>query len=85
VRKNETTLYAVWSKDFMHQTVTGTYTFVYQLQDRDGIHIAELSWDINDKLSCSLKTVFFSIQKKGSLNSFFKEKNRLAFDIKWFF
>lgn len=84
-RRNETIIYALWSKDFLNETLTLQYVYVHQVQDRDGFHRGQVSYDITDQLSCTFEASYFDAEETDSFFGLFHNQSRVYAEIKYYF
>ena len=83
--KRSTSLYTIFSKDFLNQTESFEYIFYYHIQENNAFHQIRLTSDITDNFQMITSMSFFDIKDENSLLWLFKNENRFTVDIKYFF
>ncbi len=85
VRRDETILYGVWSKNWFNETLTTTYTFMLQLQDFESFHRWEFEFDLTDHWRAELQLDYFSAKEDDTLLGQLADKHRIAVEVNFDF
>ncbi|PCK08201.1 MAG: hypothetical protein COA42_10360 [Alteromonadaceae bacterium] len=87
-RDESSNLYGVVTQKWRNDTLTGSYTSGYQIQDKDLFHRLELSYDISDKWSTTIRGDYFQIKDATQSNSLFgalANKDRVSLQVNYDF
>ncbi|MGK0289484.1 MAG: hypothetical protein ACI86H_000929 [bacterium] len=84
-REYESTLYAILSKQLLHDTLKLQYTYIRQLQDHDAVHQSEISYKATDNLKLDVKYSHFSIIKENSNLWVYRKQDRVSGTIAYTF
>lgn len=87
-RDESSNLYGIVTQKWRNDTLTGSYTSGYQTQDKDIFHRLELSYDITDNCSTTIRGDYFQIKNATKNNSLFgalADKDRVSLQVSYDF
>jgi hypothetical protein len=84
-KKNSTTIYTIFSKDFFNNTLMFEYNFFYHVQEQNNFHQFRLTHDMADNFQMISSCTFFSMKDKESLLWFYRNEDRLSVTFQYYF
>lgn len=85
LRQDDTSLYAVFSKDFFNQTLNFEYDFYFHLQDQSRFHQLIVTYDLTDHIEIKAGCTIFQAHETSSPMWLYRNEDRFSLELKFFY
>ncbi|MCP4720144.1 MAG: hypothetical protein GY860_11860, partial [Desulfobacteraceae bacterium] len=84
-RQESSSLYYTLTKDFCHDTLALEYNFYYHIQDKNRFHNFQATYDLTDAIEIQARYTLLNVIDAQSLMWAYKDEDRAALEIRYFF
>ncbi len=85
IRRDESAVYASWSKSFLHDTLDAQYIVFFQIQDEEALHRTEVTYDITDHWSTTVDFAWFDAHDPNTFFGLLRDESRLSAELEYNF
>ena len=82
--RDNASFYYTFGKDFLNQTLAFEYVLYYNINDRNIIHDARLTYDLTDSIEMRASYALFDIRDENSLLWQYRNEDRVTLEVNCF-